>query len=486
MSPVTAVRQWVAKQIFVQKLNNPLGLLLLLAATLPVAVILAKMGLTGGILLYLLVIGVPFAVFCLFNLTFALGLMLTIALAVPFAAKFTGAPIGTLLDLLILLSAVGILLRQIKERDWSFLRYPLSYMIVIWLYFNLLQVLNPWAESKLAWLYTVRSVAIQQFVFFIGAYALKDSRRSIFILLKIIIGICGFSALYGLKQQFLGFSAAEESWIYADPKRFELYYQWGMLRIPSFCYDPTTFGILMACFSLFCAALFFGPTTRNQKIILGFLGVCAIWVMAYTGTRTAFVLVPIGGIFYGALYFNRNVLIVGAFAMLLGTAFILKSSSSGVIYRIQSAFRPSEDDSMNLRLTNQKKIQPYIQSHPIGGGLGSCGMWGERFNPESELSKFPHDSSFVRMGVELGWIGLILYTLLHYFVLRTGLYYFVRCRDGLIKAIYAGMTTWAFMLSIACYAQEAILQLPMNVIYNIFLAVMVTLKNFDPAFADES
>ncbi len=86
------------------------------------------------------------------------------------------------------------------------------------------------------------------------------------------------------------------------------------------------------------------------------------------------------------------------------------------------------------------------------------------------------------MAVELGWIGLILYTLLHYFVLRTGLYYFVRCSDPFIKSLYAGITTWCFMLAVACYAQEAILQLPMNVIYNVFLALMVTLKNFDPAF----
>jgi cell division protein FtsW (lipid II flippase) len=189
-------------------------------------------------------------------------------------------------------------------------------------------------------------------------------------------------------------------------------------------------------------------------------------------------------VFYGGLTLSKRVVIVGFVFALLGTAFILKSSSSGVIYRIQSAFRPSKDDSMNLRLENQKKIQPYIQAHPFGGGLGSCGVWGKRFNPNSELSNFPHDSSFVRMAVELGWIGLILYTLMHYFVLRTGLYYFIRCRDPLIKAIYAGITTWCFMLAVACYAQEAILQLPMNVIYNIFLAVLVTLKNFDPAFQE--
>ncbi|MCC7507213.1 MAG: O-antigen ligase family protein [Saprospiraceae bacterium] len=477
------LRRWVAGQLWFQKFNNPLGLGLLLLATLPVSYLLATLELKVGVVLFLVLVGLPLAAFCLVNITFAIGMMLIVALMVVFGAKYTSAPIGTVLDLLILISAVGILLRQIKERDWSFLRFPLSYMVLIWLYYNVLQVLNPWAESKMAWLFTVRSVAIQQVVFFIGAYALRGNKQGIILLLKLIIGMCFASALYGLKQQFLGFSAAEMAWVMADPERFQLYYQWGMMRIPSFCYDPTTFGILMACFAVFCLALLAGGTRFVHKILLGIMLLFAVWAMAYTGTRTAFALLPIGAMFYAGLVLNRKVLLITALMGLAGAAFVLKSTSSGVIYRIQSAFKPGQDDSMNLRLENQKKIQPFIQSHPIGGGLGSCGVWGKRFNPDSELSDFPHDSSFVRMGVELGWIGLILYTLLHYFVLRTGLYYFVRCRDPLIKAIYAGITTWCFMLAVACYVQEAILQQPMNVIYNVFLAILVTLKNFDPAFA---
>lgn len=87
------------------------------------------------------------------------------------------------------------------------------------------------------------------------------------------------------------------------------------------------------------------------------------------------------------------------------------------------------------------------------------------------------------MGVELGWIGLILYSLFHFMVVYTGIYYFFRCTDPLIKAMYAGITTWCFMLVVACYAQEAILQQPMNIIYNIFIAMLLCLKNFDPAYA---
>ncbi len=469
-----------------QKLNNPLGVALVLLASLAVAWVMSSLSFRTSFVLYVVLVGAPLIVLCLFNVAFSIGMMLFVAFMVPFAMKFMNVPIGTLLDLLILIGAVGILLRQIKERDWSFAKYPLSYMILIWLYYNVMQVLNPYSESKMAWLYTVRSVAIQQVVFFIGAYAFRHNRKAVFAVLKLIVVMCFAAALYGLKQQFFGFSAAETAWVMADSERFQLYYQWNMMRIPSFCYDPTTFGILMACFSIFCVALIIGPTKPRIKILLSVMFLCSLWAMAYTGTRTAFALVPVGAIFYAGLILNRKVLIVGGILAVLGAGFVLKSTSSGVIFRIQSAFRPAQDDSMNLRLENQKRIQPYIQSHPIGGGLGSCGVWGKRFNPESELSKFPHDSSFVRMAVELGWIGLILYTLLHYFVLRTGLYYFIRCRDPLIKALYAGITTWAFMLAVACYAQEAILQLPMNVIYNVFLALLVTLKNFDPAYGSES
>ena len=52
---------------------------------------------------------------------------------------------------------------------------------------------------------------------------------------------------------------------------------------------------------------------------------------------------------------------------------------------------------MRVRLENQRIIQPYIHSHPIGGGLGSTGIWGERFTPDSMLSSFAHDSGFVRI-----------------------------------------------------------------------------------------
>lgn len=476
------VRSWAKQQIWTQKFKSPLGWALLLLATVPISYLLAVLDFKISLLAFGVLIGFPLVVLCLFHVPFAIGMMLFVAACVPIAVKFTGAPIGTLLDLLILLSTVGILLRQIQERNWAFMRAPLATMTLIWLYYNVLQVLNPWAESKMAWLYTVRSVAVQQVVFFIALYAYQSNRRAILLILKSLLLLGAVYAVYGLKQEFLGFSEGEKAWIYSNEERFQLVYQWGRLRIMSLCADPTTFGILMACFSMFCVALFIGPTKIWQKALLAVFALCALWAMAYSGTRTAVALVPLGALFYGGLILNRKVLLAGSVLAIIGGLFILKPTSNPVIWRIQSAFKVKTDESMNVRFVNQRRIQPYIQSHPFGGGLGSCGVWGKRFTPNSELANFPHDSSFVRMGVELGWIGLILYTLFHYFVLHTGIYYFIRCRDPFIKSVYAGATTWCFMLTVACYAQEAILQLPMNIIYNILLGILLTLKNFDPNF----
>ncbi len=478
------LRQKLRVMLWSQKMNNLFGLLLMVAFMMPLAYLIAQLPLAASIVMVAALIGLPVIVFAVVDLAFAMGFALFWAVMVVFAGKWTNAPIGTLLDLIILLGGVGLLLRQIRERNWAFMRHPLSYIILIWLYYNILVVLNPIAESKLAWLYTVRSVAIQQIVYFITLYAIRNNRRAMMNLLKFIIFICVFAALYGFKQEFYGFTDQETIWVNADPKRFQLYYQWGRMRIPSICWDPTTFGILMACFTFLCLALANAPLSRNAKIFFWVFTVLSIWVNVYTGTRTAYVMWPIGAIFYAGLILNRNVVIISSIILMGFTALMFKATNNKIIYRIQSSFKPTTDESMVLRLDNQAKIQPYIQSHPIGGGLGCVGVWGRRFNPDSELSKFPPDSSFVRMGVELGWIGLILYSILHYIVIRTGLYYYFRCRDPLIRAMYAGMTTWVFLLAVACYVQEAILQQPMNVIYNVMLAIMVALKDFDPAFIE--
>ncbi|MDX2134117.1 MAG: O-antigen ligase family protein [Saprospiraceae bacterium] len=476
------LKEYLWQQVVDRRLASPLGLALLLLCVLPLAWLFSVSHLGVGFVVVALSIGLPLVLFALFNPAINLGLMLTSAIMVTFLLRYVNAPLGLLNDGLILVGLVSLLLGQFRERDGRFMQNSLSYMILIWLFYNGLMVLNPEALSRLSWLFTVRTVALQLLVFFIGAYALRNNKQALYYLLYFIFAICFVCAAYGVKQHYWGLTPGEMAWIMSDSNRAQLYIQWNLVRVPSLCYDPTTFGNLMAFFAVMCGILMAATRSWLAKGLFLVMIVTAIMGMSFSGTRTSVVIIPLGLLFYMLLTLNRKVLIAGGIMLMLGGVLMVKSTTNGVIYRLQSAFKP-EDDSMQVRLKNQARIQPFIRSHPIGAGLGSCGAWGGRFAPGSWLSTFNHDSSFVRMAVELGWIGLILYTLMHFVAIRTGIYYYHRCRDPWIKATYAAIATACYMLAVACYSQEAILQQPINTIYNIFLAMLVTLKNFDPAFA---
>jgi len=166
--------------------------------------------------------------------------------------------------------------------------------------------------------------------------------------------------------------------------------------------------------------------------------------------------------------------------LVFGVLGMMKSTSSAVIWRIQSAFNPKySNDTMDVRFNNQKKIRPYIQSRPFGSGLGSTGLWGRRFTPKSFLASFAHDSGFVRIAVELGWFGLVLYMILLFAILKTCIYYYLRVRNSKIKVLYLALTVVMFMLTLANYPQEAILQLPNSIIFYVMLAIIIKLKDFD-------
>jgi len=147
-------------------------------------------------------------------------------------------------------------------------------------------------------------------------------------------------------------------------------------------------------------------------------------------------------------------------------------SSNPTLVRFQSAFKPSDDASFNVRKANQKRIQPYILTHPIGGGLGSTGAWGQRFAPGSYLAGFPPDSGYVRVAVELGPIGLILFCSLIFMTLRTGIDYYYSMKDDWLKSVCLAMLLVVFALSVGNYPQEAFVQFPNSIFLYLYIAII--------------
>ncbi len=177
--------------------------------------------------------------------------------------------------------------------------------------------------------------------------------------------------------------------------------------------------------------------------------------------------------------FKPKVIIISAILLVLGVVVVYKSPGNATLYRVRSAFTPAKDESMQLRLDNQKNIQPFIQNHPIGGGLGSTGDWGKRFSPNSELSKFPPDSGLIRIAVEQGWIGLLLFSIFTFGVLVLGVRTYLRSKNQQVKTYSLAFLIIVFLLTVANYPQEAIVLLPNSIIYYISVAAMVRLRQID-------
>lgn len=485
-STVQQFQDWVSRQLVAKRLNSPLGYFLLIGAALGISLVIAVLGPKFGVAVPAMIIGMPVLLASLFNLRFGLMVVLiTTFFLLAISRLVPEIPLGILMDAFIAIMFFGLLIKQIGSKEWKFMQNPVSWLVVIWIAYNLLQVANPWAASRIAWLYTIRSIAGIMLLYFISMRAI-NSLSFVSLLLKTWIVLAFIGALYGLKQEFFGFAQAELDWVMASEERFSLYFNWGRWRRFSFFSDPTTFGILMAYTGLLCFVLVTGRIAIWKKVLLIVAGCTMLLAMVYTGTRTAFAVVPIGVVFFTVITLQKKVImVVGAF-LLFGAAILISPVSSfgpldsNTLNRIRSAFTTSDNPSYQVRMRNQEFIQPYIWTHPIGGGLGSIGVWGERFSEgKTSIATFAPDSGFVRVAVEQGWIGLILYMVLIFMVFRCGVRYYLLCEHPRIKLYYVATLTVLFCLIVANYPQQAFAIFPTIVIFYICMAIVMRLKDFD-------
>lgn len=399
-------------------------------------------------------------------------------LFIPMKMDTHGFPLGTVMDALEYLLILGFFIKQKKDRRWSLFHDKLSFMILLWVFYNILEVLNPESESMLEWVYTIRTTAIIILMYFVFVYQIRDV-NFIKLLFKIWIGLAVLGALNGLKQEYIGYSSAEASYLYDDAGRVGLLFIDGHMRRFSIFSDPVAFAYNMASASVLCITLMLGPIKTYKKFILLGLVLLFMFSMLFSGTRGAYPLIPAAIGLLAILNFNKRVLVFVSVTAVIFLGFILMPTTNPTIARFQTAFRPSNDASFNVREVNQQNIRPYIQAHPFGGGLGSTGQWGKRFAPDSFLAKFPPDSGYVRVAVELGTIGLTLLCILVFIALYGGINNYYLIKDPTLKNYCLASTLIVFMYNIGNYPQEAIVQFPSNIIFFLVMALIPVCYRID-------
>lgn len=480
---------FLKRELIQKRLNSPLGYFLLFVCSIFFVVVLKFFGETIGFVGLILILGIPLTIACMVNSQFGyvLALIYSYFLFVIYRLG-PHIPYGVFYDFIFYIIIVGILLKELVygKSDWSALKNPIFIILYIWSAYLVLQVLNPNAVSISAYAYGMRGLATKFCVLLVAVYTINTYKFAKNFT-KLWLALAVIAALYGFKQEYLGFFDFERRWIFAEEGRFRLIYIWGRFRKWSFLSDVNAFGLLMAFTSIFCLILTLGPYKAYIKVVLIISAVLALMGMTFSGTRTAYAMVPAGLALYFIMTMNDPKTIVfgiigaAAIGLLLFGPFY-----GGHFTRIKSLVNADEDPSMNVRNVNRDRVQPYIQSHPMGGGLMTTGTIGLEYSPGHPLAGFPPDSGYLATALETGWIGLLLEMAFLVTVLIVGVRNYFRTRDPTIRNLYCAYLSSLFALTVANYAQDALYQKPIGLIVFSSFILMFKLYEFDKKLQENS
>lgn len=442
------------------------ALVLLLVA---VSFLLFKVaGLPGGLLLLVLPLIIYAASHLIQNPKRAVWLVLILSFFSPGLTRYLPGPWGLSIDILLALSWLSILLNKKIKVRWKHARHPVVWVSLIWMAYLALEIVNPAGNRPIAWFYAMRGIGFYQALAVPLVFLLFRKEKDFMYFLHMLIVLSLIGTAWGLKQQVFGVDAAEYRWLYEE-NHHEEHVLHGVLRVFSFYSDAGAFGASQAMMSLMCGILVTGPFSKKKKLLYLLSALVFLIGFAISGTRGALAVPLAGGIAYLVVIKNFKILISGASAMIIVFC-ILKYTFmfQGVeqVRRMRTALDPN-NKSLSVRLDNQKTFGRYLADKPFGGGVGTAGFWGARFNPESLMANTATDSWYVKIWAETGLIGLALHVGILGFLLGKGGKTCMLLTDPKRKvyaaALFAGITGVIF----ASYGNQVFGQMPTGIIMNL-------------------
>ncbi|HXB91762.1 MAG TPA: O-antigen ligase family protein, partial [Puia sp.] len=220
---------------------------------------------------------------------------------------------------------------------------------------------------------------------------------------------------------------------------------------------------------------------RRRKRWVLFALIISVLAMTYSGTRTATLMLIVEIGLYVLMTFTerRTIIFFSVFAFVLLAVIFGPSYGNGTLRRLKSTFDFKSEESLQVRDINRHGIQPYIYSHPIGGGVGTTGVAYIDYNKGHPLAGFPTDSGLLSIVLEYGWIGLIINCLTYFIILQQGVLTYFKTNDPDRKIMLLTAVLFIFGFVFAQYAQVAIGQIPNSFIFFALNAIIIRLRQME-------
>lgn len=473
--------------------NRVVRTLLLLVVCLMAAIIVGAGIATGGIAVAGALIAIPIALVVAgvwFNQP-KIGVFTCLVMGFFLFSHSVGALIiqaigsfiqtGLLLDGCLLVSLLGVLLSA-KAEDWARLNNPVLYLLLLWLLYNVFELVNPESISREPWFSAIRGFALYWFELTVIALICLTRKADLDRFIAIWMSGCVVLALWGYKQQYIGLSTEENIWLETVAKSTHVIN--GVLRSFSLCPDAGQFGAVMSHATVFALIRMLDESSTLKKIGYAILALMFFWGFAVAGSRGPLVIIVVGFALYLVLKRNVAVLIAGGIAGALAFG-VLKYTSigSGVaqVQRMRTALDP-EDPSLQLRLYNQGLFANFLATRPFGVGLGLAGDSGKKYW-NVVITQQGIDSWYVKIWVETGIVGLVIHGGTLLFILVLGFRKVFKLKESPLRSIMSGLLCGYAGILVASYGNQIYGQSPTCFIIYISIIFFVQSDHFDKEYS---
>ena len=388
-------------------------------------------------------------------------------------ARYVKAPWGLFIDVLLVLGWLGLLVKGgFRKQDWSPIKNDINQIATIWFVVVLLELVNPEAPGPVAWFYAMRAIGFYQLLGFSLIFMMYRDPKDLDRFLKTIMIISVLGTLWGLRQKIFGVDSAEWRWLYIEGK-FEEHVLFGVLRVFSFYSDAGQFGASQVMMTLLSGVIIISPTTLKEKLFYLVTAIMTFIGFGISGTRGALAIPGIGAILYLILSKNFKILVpgllfVGLIYYLLKYTLVMEDVEQ--VARMRTALDP-DNESLRVRIENQKNFAKHLNTRPFGGGVGSAGFWGVKFNQGSPLT-MPTDSWYVRIWAETGVVGVCLHMFMLLYFLGKGCAVVWFLEDPVLKNKISGFVGSFAGILFANYGNQVYGQIPTSMIYIIAIPMI--------------
>lgn len=365
------------------------------------------------------------------------------------------------------LALLAIALIDIEKTHFERIGNIMFFAIAAWCTYCTLEILNDTCGLGInigAWFQGIRMMAFQIMYAFLVFTLYITSPKILTRYLYLWGALALFAVFWVWKQQYIGLTQTEFTWLhYGAGNSTHLLQAGTLIRYWSIYSDAANFGIGIASTGVaFCV---FGITTKIKRLKYFFLfvGIACIWGMFPSGTRTAMACLLAGFMTY--IFLSKSFKIAVPFTILFAFfAFIIVFTNIGQgnqqIRRMRSAF-DKNDASANLRTMNQAVMKKYMRDAPWGIGIGLYGKQVPANNKYNRMATIAPDSEYVSIWLRTGTIGITTFLILTAIMLIAACWIvFFMIKSPSLRGIGAGFCCAFVSQQLGAYGNQVLMQFP--------------------------